>query len=58
MKNDANRLLPIIFTHALKRATQLIWRMILSDSFIFKKIYFLMTDCYKISRAYSFVKEE
>lgn len=58
MKNDAKRLLPIIFTHALKHATQLIWRMILSDSFIFKKIYFLMTDCYKISRAYSFVKEE
>lgn len=58
MKNDAKRLLPIIFIHALKRATQLIWRMILSDSFIFKKIYFLMTDCYKISRAYSFVKEE
>lgn len=24
MKNDAKRLLPIIFTHALKRATQLI----------------------------------
>lgn len=37
MKNDAKRLLPIIFTHALKRATQLIWRMILSDSFILKK---------------------
>lgn len=58
MKNDAKGLLPIVFAHALKHATQLIWKMILSDSFLFLKNYFLMTDCYKISRAYSFVKEE